>query len=137
MEPTDFLDDQEQPQRSVSSAISNLVVRITREYTGRGPTQARTYMQEDLITVVLRETLTKGELKLANTGYADHVRATRRYFQDAMREEIVTGIEKLTGRRVIAFLSDSHFDPDLAVELVLLEPQVTEEIPETGASDPR
>jgi uncharacterized protein YbcI len=137
MEPTDRLGDQERPQHSVSSAISNLVVRITREYTGRGPTQARTYMQDDLITVVLRETLTKGELRLVDNGRADHVRATRRYFQDAMREELVAGIEELTGRRVIAFLSDNHFDPDLAVELLLLEPRPTVDEPETGRSDGR
>ena len=124
------------PQRSVSSAISNLVIRVTREYTGRGPTRARTYMQDDLITVVLHETLTKGERILVSNGLRDHVRETRRHFQDTMRAEIVAGIEELTGRRVIAFMSDNHFDPDLAVELVLLEPRVRDETVETGSSDP-
>jgi uncharacterized protein YbcI len=84
---------------SISSAISNLVVRVKRELTGRGPTQARTYMQEDLIAVVLRDTLTRGERQLVDNGRADHVRTTRRYFQDAMREDITRGIEELTGRR--------------------------------------
>ena len=60
----------QQDQRSVSSAISNLVIRVTREYTGRGPTQARTYMQDDLIAVVLRETLTKGERMLVENDHA-------------------------------------------------------------------
>jgi len=137
MDPTHSVADQARTPHSVSSAISNLVVRITREYTGRGPTQARTYMQDDLITVVLRETLTKGELRLAENGRADHVRATRRYFQDAMRDDLVAGIEELTGRRVIAFMSDNHLHPDLAVEVVLLEPRASEDQPETGASDPR
>jgi uncharacterized protein YbcI len=137
MDPRDSLADQVRPPQSVSSAISNLVVRITREYTGRGPTQARTYMQDDLIAVILRETLTKGELRLVENGRADHVRETRRYFQDAMRDELVAGIEDLTGRRVIAFMSDNHFDPDLAVELVLLEPRATVDQPETGRSDGR
>jgi uncharacterized protein YbcI len=127
----------EAQRSSVSSAISNLVVRVTREMTGRGPTQARTYMQEDLIVVVLRDTLTRGELQLVHNGRADHVRATRRYFQDAMREEIVSGVEELTGRRVIAFLSDSHFEPDLAVETLLLEPRADEDAPQTGRSDAR
>jgi uncharacterized protein YbcI len=127
----------EAQRSSVSSAISNLVVRVTREMTGRGPTQARTYMQEDLIVVVLRDTLTRGELQLVRNGRADHVRITRRYFQDAMREEIVSGVEELTGRRVIAFLSDSHFEPDLAVETLLLEPRADEDAPQTGRSDAR
>ena len=126
----------QQDQRSVSSAISNLVIRVTREYTGRGPTQARTYMQDDLIAVVLRETLTKGERMLVENEHARHVRETRRLFQDTMRAEIVAGIQELTGRRVIAFMSDNHFDPDLAVELVVLEPRATQAIPETGSSDP-
>jgi len=135
MDPTDGPGSQERLQHSVSSAISNLVVRVTREYTGRGPTQARTYMQDDLITVVLRETLTKGELRLVENGHGEHVRATRRYFQEAMRDELVTGIEGLTGRRVIAFMSDNHLDPDLAVELLLLEPRANVEQPETGRND--
>ena len=122
---------------SISSAISNLVVRVTREFTGRGPTQARTYMQEDLIAVVLRDTLTRGEVQLVENGRADHVRMTRRYFQDAMRKDITRGIEELTGRKVIAFMSDNHFEPDLAVELVLLEPRANEGAPETGRSDTR
>jgi uncharacterized protein YbcI len=122
---------------SISSAISNLVVRVTRELTGRGPTQARTYMQEDMIAVVLRDTLTRGERQLVDNGRADHVRTTRRYFQDAMREDITRGIEELTGRKVIAFMSDNHFEPDLAVELVLLEPRPNEGAPETGRSDTR
>ncbi len=125
----------EPPRTSLSSAISNLVVRVTRELTGRGPTQARTYMQEDLIAVVLRDTLTKGELQLIRNGHAEHIRSTRRFFQDAMRAEISAGIEELTGRRVIAFMSDSHFDPDVAVELLLLEPRGEEDAPQTGRSD--
>ena len=130
------MEPQPQPQPSVSSAISNLVIRVTREYTGRGPTRARTYMQDDLIAVVLRETLTKGEQMLAENDHAEHVRATRRLYQDTMRAEIVGGIEELTGRRVIAFMSDNHVDPDLAVELVLLEPRAKPAPAETGSSDP-
>lgn len=120
---------------SVSNAISNMVVRLFSEYTGRGPTRARTYIQEDLITVVLRDTLTKGELKLVEGGKIEHVRTTRRLFQDAMRADIVAGVEELTGRRVTAFLSDNHIDPDLAVETIVLEPSDAALRPETGLSD--
>jgi uncharacterized protein YbcI len=120
---------------SVSNAISNMMVRLLSEYTGRGPTKARTYLQDDLITVVMRDTLTKAELQLARGGQMDHVRQTRRLFQDAMREDIVAGIEGLTGRRVLAFLSDNHIDPDLAVETIILEPSGIERHPETGRSD--
>ncbi len=113
------------PQRargSLSNAISNLVVRLVSEYTGRGPTKARTYIDDDLISVVLRDTLTRGEKSLVDDGHAEHVLNTRKMYQRAMRAAIIAGIEELTGRRVLAFLSDNHIDPDLAVETILLEP---------------
>ncbi len=67
----------EHPRGGVSNAISNLVVRLLSEYTGRGPTRARTYMQDDLITVVMRDTLTKTERNLSRQGKDEHVRQTR------------------------------------------------------------
>jgi uncharacterized protein YbcI len=60
---------------------------------------------------------------------------TRRLFQDAMRADIVAGIEEITGRRVMAFLSDNHISPDLAVETIILEPSDADGRTETGGSD--
>lgn len=108
---------------SLAGAISNAVVHTTREYTGRGPTKARTHITDDVITCVLADTLTKGEAKLVESGRWEHVRATRREFQTAMREDLVAAVEELTGRKVMAFLSDNHKDPDLASEIFVLEPQ--------------
>jgi uncharacterized protein YbcI len=101
---------------SLHRDISDAVVRITAEYTGRGPTRARTTINGDWIFVTLSDTLTKGERKLAETGRLEFVREARRAYQDAMREEFVSEIEALTGRRVLAFLSDAHVDPDVAIE---------------------
>lgn len=108
---------------TLASAISNLLVRLLTEYTGRGPTKARTYIHDDVITVVMGDTLTKGERRLVQAERSDHVRMTRRMFQDIMRDDIVSGVEELTGRKVIAFMSDNHIDPDLAVETVILAPR--------------
>jgi uncharacterized protein YbcI len=36
--------------------------------------------------------------------------------------ELSREIEELTGRKVIGFMSDNHLDPDLAVEVFVLEP---------------
>jgi uncharacterized protein YbcI len=71
----------------------------------------------------MRDTLTKAERSLVRSGMSQHVRQTRRCFQETMREDIVSGVQELTGRRVIAFLSDNHIDPDVAVETILPEPQ--------------
>ena len=105
-------------------AISDLMVRVLTEYTGRGPTQARTYIYDDLITIVLHDQLTKGERSLLRDGELEHVLETRRKYQQTMRPVIVAGVEALTARHVIAFLSDNHVDPDVAVENLLLEPLI-------------
>lgn len=116
------------PHRSIPTggrlhaAISNAVIRVVAEYTGRGPTRARTILNGDWVMVVLEDALTKGERKLAETGRGAFVVETRRTFQSAMREDLSTAIEDLTGRRVIAFLSDNHVDPDVGLEAMLLAP---------------
>ena len=104
-------------------AISNAVVRCTREYTGRGPTKARTYIHDDTIATFLADTLTKGERALAERGEQDQVCEMRRAFQRAMRNDLCAEIEQITGRKVIAFFSDNHIDPDMAVESFVLAPQ--------------
>jgi uncharacterized protein YbcI len=114
--------DERQHGNSLHAAISDMVVRVTADYTGRGPTRARTTINGEWIFVTLSDILTKGERKLASTGRAQFVRDTRKAFQDAMRDEFVAEIGKLTGRRVTAFLSDNHIDPDVAIECFQLAP---------------
>ncbi|HEY3725820.1 MAG TPA: Na-translocating system protein MpsC family protein [Solirubrobacteraceae bacterium] len=106
---------------SIAAAISNLVVRVTNEYTGRGPTKARTYMNDDLVTVLLQDTLTKGERSLVRDGKQELVLATRLAFQATMREDLIAGLEQLTGRKVRAFMSSNHMEPDVAVEIFVLD----------------
>lgn len=55
---------------------------------------------------------------------SDHetVARVRRSFERHFESDFVNAIEEITGRRVRAFLSESHTDPDLAVEVFLLEP---------------
>lgn len=110
------------PKGSISAAISSAVVQLMREYTGRGPTKARTYIDEDLITVVLQDTLTMGERSLVRDGEADLVLTSRKAFQRTMSTQLIAAIERLSGRSVYAFLSDNHIDPDIAVETFVLAP---------------
>jgi len=91
-------------------------------YTGRGPTRAWTSIDEDLICVVLRDTLTKGERSLLADGRTELVLTMRKAYQTTMRNDLVAGVEEITGRKVIAFLSDNHIDPDIAIESFVLEP---------------
>jgi len=110
------------PVATLSAAISNAVVGLLRDYTGRGPTRARTTIGPDTIVVTLRDSLTKAERTLAGRGQALEVLAMRRAFQETMREDLVAAVERITGRSVEAFLSDNLHDPDIAVEIFLMNP---------------
>lgn len=94
-----------------------------REYTGRGPTKARTYINDDLISVVLQDTLTMGERSLVRDGEVELVLASRKAFQRTMSIQMIAAVERHSGRKVHAFLSDNHIDPDVAVESFVLEPE--------------
>lgn len=107
---------------SMCSAISNAVVRLLSEYTGRGPTEARTYMNEDLVTVVLHDTLTKEERSIVRDGSIDLVQVTREAFRKAMKPDLIAAVERLSGRSTISFMSESHIDPDIAIESFVLAP---------------
>ena len=93
-----------------------------RESTGRGPTKARTIYRDDLIVVLLEHVLTRAESKLVERDQADKVLDLRLTIQKAMAEDLVSAIERLTGRKVKAFMSSNHADPDLAAEVFVLEP---------------
>jgi uncharacterized protein YbcI len=105
---------------SISAAISNAVVGLLHDYTGRGPTHARTTVGADTIVVTLRNSLTKAERTLAGHGQQVEVLAMRRAFQNTMRDDLIAAVERLTGRTVEAFLSDNLHEPDVAVEVFLL-----------------
>jgi uncharacterized protein YbcI len=107
---------------SVNEEISRGAVQLTREYTGRGATKACTEVNTDTIAIVLADTLTKGERNLADLGEEKHVLRTRHAYQQVMRPDLISLVEKHSGRTVIAMLSANHIDPDVAVEFFLLQP---------------
>jgi uncharacterized protein YbcI len=109
-------------QGPLTAAISNAMVGVMHRYTGRGPTRARTTVGDDIIVSVLGSTLTKGEESLVAHGKADVVLQGRRAFQDTMEADAVAAVQRLSGRRVIAFMSTNHISPDLGVEIFILEP---------------
>ena len=99
-------------------------MRIVHEYTGRGP-KARTSIRDDIVVVMLQESLLKAEQSLIRGGKAHQVVDIRRSFQQTMREDLSAAVEMLTERKVIAFMSDSHLKPDYSVELFVLAPEQT------------
>lgn len=103
-------------------AISNAIVRFNAEYYGKGPTRARSHLVGDLLICVLEDNLTPLELTLVARGREDQVRALRGDFQYALKDEFVDVVQRASGRMVRAFLSQVHIDPDIAIEVFMLEP---------------
>jgi uncharacterized protein YbcI len=104
------------------SAVANAIVRLHAEHYGRGPTRARAHVAEDHVLVVLEDVFTTAERTLVRAGRGEHVRAARAAFADTMRELFIGAVEAATGRRVRAFLSQTSIEPEMAVELFVLEP---------------
>jgi uncharacterized protein YbcI len=115
-EPVDF---------SVAAAISNEMVRLYKRQFGRGPTSTRTlFAGPDTIVVVLEDTLTPAERNLVALGEHQRLRDMRTFFQYAAVREFCEPIERLTGRKVRAFLSSIDTVADgLSVETFLLHPE--------------
>ena len=102
--------------------ISTGLVQLHSRYYGKGPTKAKTHMVDDTVVCVLRGGFTTVERTLLDTGEVESVYQMRRSFQQAMEENFRLIVEQATGRNVIAYMSSIHVDPDLAVELFVLEP---------------
>jgi uncharacterized protein YbcI len=111
------------PRGSDALAISNAVTRLHREHYGRGAETVRTVMQRNYVICFLEDIYTPVERTLIAADRADSVRQTRHNFQDAMAPEFKRAVEEITGRRVIAFMSQVHIDPDMAAEIFVLEPK--------------
>ena len=110
----------------IRATISREIVRLQAEYYGKGPTQAKTYVFDDLVVVVLEETFTRAEKTLVQRGEADAIQHIRRRFQQQMAEEFTSVVEQATGRRVRAFLSETNIEHDVSVETFLLAEERTD-----------
>jgi uncharacterized protein YbcI len=104
------------------AAISTSIVAILREHYGRGPMKAKTYVLDDIIVVVMRGTgFTPLEQTIMNDDGADRVVAMRDEFQRVMAARYKQTIKDLTGRNVVAFLSQAHVEPDITIEIFFVD----------------
>jgi uncharacterized protein YbcI len=113
-------------------AIGTAISRLHREHFGRGATTARTVYQRDYVIAFLEDIFTPAERTLIEAGNYEDVRRTRQALQMAVRKQFCEAVEQKTGRKVIAFMSQIHFDPDMAAEIFVLEPRADD-----GRSDRR
>jgi uncharacterized protein YbcI len=102
--------------------ISTGLVQLHSRFYGKGPTKAKTHLVGDTVVAILRGGFTRVERTLIEAGQVESVYQMRRSFQQAMDDEFRRIVEEATGRTVLAYMSSIHVDPDLAVELFVLEP---------------
>ena len=107
---------------SARSAIANAIVRLHAEHFGRGPTRARAHVGDDFVLVVLEDVFTTAERTLVAAGRGEEVRRARDAFNDVMQARFVEAVESATGRRVRAFMCQTNLDPEMAVEVFVMEP---------------
>src|SRR6187551_725975 len=100
----------------VRSAISDGLVGLLKEYYGRGPDKAKTYVTDDLVVCLLRGGFTRVEQTLLDGGHGHAVIQQRMEFQEVMRERFEAVIEHATGRHVIGFMSGNQQNPDMICE---------------------
>lgn len=105
----------------VVTQISDGIVGLLKEYYGRGPTETRTYLQDDLVVCVMRGGVMAIEQTLLDAGRESVVRLQRMEFQEVMRDRFAAVVEDATGRRVIGFMSGSQHTPAMASELFVLD----------------
>ncbi|MGH2974696.1 MAG: Na-translocating system protein MpsC family protein [Solirubrobacterales bacterium] len=101
--------------------ISTAMVGLYKQHFGEGPTRCTTYLHPELVIVVLGGGYSAAEQTLWEAGKWHEVRQARLLWQDSMQAKFVGAIEELTGRTVAAFMSANRQDPDLAVEMFLLD----------------
>ncbi len=106
----------------VLTAISDGLVRLLKEFYGRGPTRAKAYYEDDLVVCVLRGGFSQVEQTLLEGGRGPAVIQQRMAFQDLMRDRFEAVIENATGRPVIGFMSGNQQEPDMMCELFILGP---------------
>jgi uncharacterized protein YbcI len=107
----------------ILTEISNAMVQLHREHFGRGSGAAKTVLVDDLLLCVLTDVFTPVERTLIRSGDHERVRETRLLHQLALEDRYKGAVRDVTGREVVAFVSGIHFDPDMATELFVLEPE--------------
>src|SRR5438105_4779805 len=119
----------------IAAAISDGLVHLHKQYYGKGPTKAKTHLVDDTVICMLRGGFTVVERTLIDGGQSEAVHDIRRSFQAAMRTQFTNVIEEATERKVVAYMSQVHSDPDMALEVFVLEPASVPLVDEQRAPD--
>jgi uncharacterized protein YbcI len=104
----------------LAKQISAQMTKLTKHRLGKGPTQTKTYIGDDIVTCILRGTMSPVDKVLVIAGKGEQVHESKQLLQGAMRQEMVRAIEQLVGRPVVSYLSDHDVARDIAAEVFVL-----------------
>jgi uncharacterized protein YbcI len=109
------------------NAVTEEMVALHERYHHRVPASAKTQLLEgDLIAVVMGGVYSDVEKTMIELQRSTLVQETRSAFQEAMQQRFIEAVERLSGREVLAFISNSHVGPDLEIELFVLRSRTPE-----------
>jgi uncharacterized protein YbcI len=108
----------------LNSALTNELVGVHTGYLGHGPKTASTFYRGNAVVTVMHDVLTKAEKILAQTGRHGDVSEARGIFHQEMEADLRAVVERLTGQKVLAFLSASQIEPDVAAAIFILDDTV-------------
>ena len=101
--------------------LSNEMVRAQKKFYGMGPTEAKSYLVDDLLFIVMRGGMTTAEKTMLDFGQQDLVRQFRQTFENEMTKRLTDMVEEITGRSVCTYQSQVMFDPDVVVEMFVFD----------------
>jgi uncharacterized protein YbcI len=113
------------PGGELNAAIARAVVRAYHESVGRGPTKAHAFFRGNVVVVVLEDVMTTAEHTLVTGGQGETVTRMRSELHASIRPKLLAVVEDLTGSRVEALMSDVSLEPDMAVEVFVLDQPVS------------
>ncbi|MBV8988288.1 MAG: DUF2294 family protein [Solirubrobacterales bacterium] len=100
------------------AAVTEAMVGMHERYHGRRPASAKSLMMGgDLLACVMGDVYTEVEKTLIELRRSPVVQETRSAFQSVMQDRFIATVQRLSGRRVVAFISNHHVGPDLEIEL--------------------
>jgi uncharacterized protein YbcI len=105
----------------LNQAITSALVGIHNRYLGRGPRSASTFYHDNVVVTLMFGVLTRAEKTLSETNRGEAVSQMRHLFQQTMDADFHAAVERLTGRKVVAFISGNDLDPDVAAAVFILD----------------
>jgi uncharacterized protein YbcI len=106
--------------RESLAAVANELVRLKAQYYGKGPTEAKAYLNDEVLVVALKGGLTTVEQTLLDAGQQDLVREVRLRFQQAMEQNFIDAVQRLARVEVLTYMSQIVFDPNYTLEFFIL-----------------